>query len=178
MQITKRQGDSNPLGQCPHCRRPIYYKDEFCPACGEKNDSWREIGEDQCGNCHARIDPDDKYCRHCGTRVGEGKYEPYQNLMECIYGPRPEKRTHTCQDCGYSWTTCTMVDSECYCPKCGGFAPYPGYDGPVPVKRTHICQKCGFTWVTNAMVEHEALLAECNCPKCGEIDLSSVFRFR
>ena len=30
---------------------------------------------------------------------------------------------HTCEKCGYSWTTCAMLDMEQYCPQCGGNAP-------------------------------------------------------
>ena len=123
-QISDRVNDRNPLGRCFHCGKPIHYKDKYCAACGQKNEGWLETTQEQCGHCHTRLSPDDKYCRLCGTKVGDGAYEPYQDLMECIYGPAPAERTHTCQKCGYTWTTCAMIESEKYCPKCGGPAPY------------------------------------------------------
>ena len=87
--------------------------------------------KDQCGNCHAHLGPEDKFCRICGTRRGEGAYEPYREIMQCIYGPMPETRTHTCKQCGYSWTTCVMIDDQRYCPQCGGDAPYAPTGGGV-----------------------------------------------
>ena len=50
----------------------------------------------------------------CGTKAGEGEFEPYQQMMQCIYGPRPVSRTHTCEKCGYSWTTCAMLDMDSF----------------------------------------------------------------
>lgn len=75
-------------------------------------------GKDQCGNCHAFIG-DDAYCRKCGTKAGEGAYEPYRNFNGCVYGPPPVEREHTCENCGFSWTNCVMIDNDAYCPKCG-----------------------------------------------------------
>lgn len=114
----------NPLGSCLYCGKPIHYKDEYCPSCGRANEGWRETSLAQCGHCHAYLKPDDKYCRQCGTKVGDGAYEPYQDLMETIYGPPPIERRHICQNCGNTWTVCAMIDSEKYCPKCGGSAPF------------------------------------------------------
>lgn len=124
-----REHDLNEM-ECTYCGNTIHYQDSHCPFCGKLNESagWRETGRTQCGNCHAFLEAEDKYCRICGTRVGEGPYEPYQDLMECIYGPMPEDRTHICKSCGYKWTTCKMLDEEKYCPKCGGHAPYEGYE--------------------------------------------------
>lgn len=123
MGIMKMFAKPNPRGKCPCCGNPILYGATICVYCGRPNDSWRETGEGQCGNCHAPLGPDDRYCRICGTKVGKGAYEPHQDLMECIYGPRPVEREHTCRKCGFKWTTCVMLDDEKYCPKCGGKAP-------------------------------------------------------
>lgn len=109
--------------RCEICGCPIIESDRFCPSCGRNVNGWIIPTKDQCGNCHAELNGD-KYCRICGTKAGEGAYEPYQDLMECIYGPMPVNRKHVCTNCGYSWTTCFMVDDQKYCPKCGGSAPY------------------------------------------------------
>lgn len=82
--------------------------------------SWSTDYEGKCGNCHSSLANGDQYCRHCGTRRGEGKFEPYQNLMQCIYGPMPKKRTHFCPACNASWARELMIDDEAFCPHCGG----------------------------------------------------------
>lgn len=84
-------------------------------------------GKDQCGNCHAYLG-DDAYCRYCGTKAGEGAFEPYMNYEQCVYGPPPIEREHTCQACGFSWRTNMMIDNQQFCPKCGGKVDttYPG----------------------------------------------------
>ena len=115
--------NSNPVGRCRRCGAEIHFQDKVCARCGEINDCWVTPDTSRCGNCHALLDEDDRYCRICGTRAGEGAFEPYQQIMQCIYGPRPEERTHVCETCGYTWTTCQMLDREKYCPKCGGNAP-------------------------------------------------------
>ena len=120
------------IGRCERCGEIIRYKDAFCPRCGQPNDTWREVGEDQCGNCHAYLQKDDKYCRICGTKVGDGDYLPYQDIMQCVYGPEPIKRNHACKNCGFQWSTCLMVDREEFCPKCGSHAGPEGenvFDG-------------------------------------------------
>lgn len=95
-------------------------------------DGWiTKYGENQCGNCHAGLEEGDKYCRMCGTKRGEGEFKPYRNVMECIYGPMPEKRKHVCTQCHYTWTTEVMLDEEYYCPKCGGDAPYEGSEDDI-----------------------------------------------
>ena len=76
--------------------------------------------EGRCGNCHKLFREGDLYCRYCGTKAGEGKYEPYDDIVQCVYGPPPVERKHTCGKCGYSWTSRAMIDKEHYCPKCGG----------------------------------------------------------
>ena len=72
-----------------------------------------------CGNCGAGLPPDDKYCRICGTDAEKGVYEPVSDLMQCIYGPMPVMRKHTCTRCGHAWETCVMIDNTRYCPRCG-----------------------------------------------------------
>lgn len=74
-----------------------------------------------CGNCHALLQEGDRYCRICGTKRGEGAYLPYEDLAQpCIYGSEPVEVTHKCARCGYSWTTCLMIDEQRFCPLCGG----------------------------------------------------------
>ena len=76
--------------------------------------------EGRCGNCHKELDEGDLYCRFCGTRFGEGTYEPYEDIVQIVYGPPPTIRKHTCKKCGYNWNSWSMIDEEKYCPKCGG----------------------------------------------------------
>lgn len=83
-------------------------------------DNWSSDYKDKCGNCHKTLSEGDQYCRHCGTRRGEGKFEPYQNLMQCIYGPMPKKRSHFCPSCNTTWERELMIDDEEFCPHCGG----------------------------------------------------------
>lgn len=108
-------------GKCFACGAKVGPEEKLCKKC--KRDDWVECEKDRCGNCHAYLNDSDKYCRICGTAAGEGAYNPYQNLMQCIYGPMPVKRVHTCKKCNYEWTTSLMIDDEKYCPKCGGKAP-------------------------------------------------------
>ena len=115
--------NSNPIGRCRRCGAEVHFKDERCPECGAKNDCWVAPDHTQCGNCHAHLDEGDRYCRKCGTKVGDGAFEPYQQIIQCIYGPMPVERTHICEQCGYTWTTCQMIDRDEFCPKCGGKAP-------------------------------------------------------
>ena len=109
--------------RCFYCYTPFSKDDQNCPHCGQPTH------KTVCGNCHEALNPDDRYCRFCGTNVIDGPYAPYSALlseilsMEEIYGPRPVERVHTCEKCGYQWSTCAMIDSERFCPKCGGEAP-------------------------------------------------------
>ena len=80
---------------------------------------WSRDYSGRCGNCHERINRRDKYCRYCGTKRGQGLFAPYENLMQCIYGPMPVKRARKCTNCGKEWTTILMIDNEDYCPDCG-----------------------------------------------------------
>lgn len=110
-------------GVCMHCGSTFPFSAKKCPKCGKRNEYWRIPGKNQCGNCHTTLMPDAKYCHICGTRAGEGAYKPYQDMMQCIYGPAPVERRHVCQTCGFSWTTCAMIDKDKFCPQCGGSAP-------------------------------------------------------
>ena len=75
-----------------------------------------------CRNCHQSYIDGDKYCRFCGAPMGKPDY--IDETFACIYGPLPTKRVHKCTNCGYVWETMRMTDSERFCPKCGGSAPY------------------------------------------------------
>lgn len=74
-----------------------------------------------CANCHEPYDEGAKYCRYCGAPMGRPEF--IEEDFACIYGPPPVSRTHKCEKCGFSWTTCLMIDNERFCPKCGGLAP-------------------------------------------------------
>ena len=119
-----RDSKDNPEGRCYNCGAKIHFKDKICLHCLKPNKDWVTSGEGLCFNCHARVGTDSNYCSVCGTKVGEGEFKPFQNIMQCIYGPMPVKRVHTCKNCGYEWTTHEMIDKGRYCPKCGGPAPY------------------------------------------------------
>ena len=74
----------------------------------------------RCGECHAFIGEADKFCRYCGTPKGKGKFLPYENVVECVYGP-PTTTTHTCTKCGYTWKVNQLSEDRAkFCPKCCG----------------------------------------------------------
>ena len=75
-----------------------------------------------CSNCNKTYIEGDKFCRFCGAPLGRAKY--IEDEFAMIYGPRPMKRFHKCQRCGYEWETELMVDKQAWCPKCGGEAPF------------------------------------------------------
>ena len=75
--------------------------------------------EGTCANCHQTLLEGEKYCRYCGTERGDEKFEPYRNIMQCIYGPMPEKRVHKCTKCKKKWKTMLMIADKEYCPVCG-----------------------------------------------------------
>lgn len=75
--------------------------------------------ENQCRNCHAKLDEKDKYCKKCGTRRGEGKFKSHDNIMQCLYGPKPVEREYICKQCGYTWSNVQMISESQYCPRCG-----------------------------------------------------------
>lgn len=120
---------------CFYCGERISCANRYCTKCGNRNPNWKQPTRFQCGNCHNRINAEDKYCRICGSQEKEGVYEPENNLMQCIYGPMPEEREHVCEVCGYSWVTLLMVDSQKYCPQCGGKAPYKSMGRPFISRR-------------------------------------------
>ena len=86
-----------------------------------------EIIEDKermsvCANCGNVYIGGDRYCRFCGAPMGKPKF--IMQEFACIYGPPPVKRVHKCVKCGFTWETCSMVDRQEFCPRCGGDAPY------------------------------------------------------
>ena len=107
------------MGKCPKCGMFIFPFARKCLRCETKIKYLTKTDKDHCGNCHKPLGNDD-YCRYCGTRRGEGKFDPYFNEPQCIYGPPPISRLHTCNECGYEWETNTMIDRQRYCPRCGG----------------------------------------------------------
>ncbi|MBQ9809332.1 MAG: zinc ribbon domain-containing protein [Ruminococcus sp.] len=127
-------------------KRLFEKKDRQCPVCGKMNGaSARYCGkcryplpelstdyEGRCGNCHKLLGGD-AYCRYCGTKAGNGSYEPYEDIVQCVYGPMPVDREHVCRKCGYKWTSCKMIDDEWFCPICGGsvnVTEMPGHFSP------------------------------------------------
>jgi rRNA maturation endonuclease Nob1 len=83
-------------------------------------EKWTTDYTGRCGNCKASIKDGELYCRRCGTRRGEGKFDPFLDMMQCIYGPPPVKRVHECTKCKKQWETRQMIDREKFCPDCGG----------------------------------------------------------
>ena len=74
----------------------------------------------RCGKCHSMMSEGDNFCRYCGTPKGKGMFLPYENVLECVYGP-PVVTTHTCTQCGYSWKVNQLCeDRAAFCPKCCG----------------------------------------------------------
>lgn len=101
------------------------------------DEMWFTDYEGKCGNCHGELKDGEKYCRYCGTKRGDGKFEPYQNLMQCIYGPMPVKRVRKCTNCSKTWETMLMIDHEDYCPDCGAPTEIIEEDGQKPRKRNN-----------------------------------------
>ena len=104
---------------CPRCGNKLGMFDKRCKGCGAQLEFFSTDYENRCGNCSEYIGTVDQYCRYCGTKRGEGEFKPYYNEPQCVYGPPPVDRLHTCNNCGYEWTTCSMIDCQRYCPKCG-----------------------------------------------------------
>ena len=105
--------------RCERCGAEILGDDYLCDSC--RADCWETRYENnQCGNCQGYLGPGDKYCRLCGTKAGEGSFKPWQNFMECVYGPMPVLRKHECSRCGHTWETMLMIDNQRFCPECGG----------------------------------------------------------
>lgn len=88
-------------------------KSQFCPLCKELSTDY----EGRCGNCHKFIG-EDEYCRYCGTKKGEGKFEPYENFIPCVYGS-PNTYIHKCKECGIEFQSSGMGAGPNYCYKCG-----------------------------------------------------------
>ena len=115
--------------QCQNCHEPLGNNEVFCSKCGAPRTlsplppRWSEpLSTDykgRCGNCHRRFHGSEPYCRYCGTKRGEGSFEPYSNVMPCIYGPPPRERVRHCPKCGALHRSCSMLDDSCFCPYCG-----------------------------------------------------------
>ncbi len=72
-----------------------------------------------CGNCHNPLGEKEKFCPYCGTKRGEGKFDPFDNEITCVYGP-PVTVKYKCKACGNKWTVNTLGgDNSMYCPECG-----------------------------------------------------------
>ena len=98
------------------CKNGHFYddsKNQNCPLCKDLSTDY----EGKCGNCHKYIG-EDEYCRYCGTKRGEGKFEPYENFMPCVYGS-PNTYIHKCQKCGTEFKSSGMGSNPRYCYKCG-----------------------------------------------------------
>lgn len=73
--------------------------------------------ENRCGNCHKFLVENAKYCQFCGTKRGEGKFEPYENIIYTVYGP-PYIKSFYCVDCNKSWGTSARFSKTRNCPFC------------------------------------------------------------
>ncbi len=115
--------DEDRAATCPYCsekRQPMSIFHSLFEKLGvDINNGWSTDYEGRCGNCHKSLQSSEKYCRYCGTKRGEGKFEPYQTIMQCIYGPMPVKRIRKCTRCQMEWETHEMVDNQNFCPECG-----------------------------------------------------------
>lgn len=104
---------------CPRCGKKLGRTDKVCKGCGAQPEFFSDDYENRCGSCAGYIGADDLFCRYCGTKRGEGSFKPYYNEPQCVYGPPPMTRKHSCGNCGFEWTTRAMIDHQQYCPKCG-----------------------------------------------------------
>jgi len=105
----------------------------------DNENRWSTDYDGRCGNCHEKFESaSDKYCTYCGTKRGEGKFEPYENVIYCVYGPMPKKRTRECTKCGHKWTYTAMLDKQKFCRQCGGdskLVDNPENEEKVPVMK-------------------------------------------
>ncbi len=82
----------------------------------------KKKGDKLCGGCGKPLGSD-RFCRNCGMSAKKAKYEPYDKyepyneVMQLVYGPPPVEFKHKCGSCGNSWTSSEI---EHYCPDCGG----------------------------------------------------------
>ncbi len=72
----------------------------------------------RCGNCHEKMDVEDKYCSVCGTKRGEGRFIPYENVVYALYGSF-DLIKQECSKCGRKRIG-TAFDRSSYCTECGG----------------------------------------------------------
>ena len=105
---------------CYSCGAMLGRHDWRCPCCGSTNDGELLVDyRGRCGNCTSLLGEEDRYCRKCGTKRGEGKFAPYRNVMQCIYGPRPRVHKYVCTNCQLTWEVFAMVSDVRYCTQCG-----------------------------------------------------------
>lgn len=104
---------------CPRCGQKLGIADRVCKGCGAQPEFFSSDYQNRCGNCAEHIGTEDQYCRYCGTKRGKGSFKPYYNEPQCVYGPPPVRRIHSCTKCGFEWSTSVMIDRQRYCPKCG-----------------------------------------------------------
>ena len=76
----------------------------------------------RCRRCGAPVHFKDEKCPECGAK-NDCWVTPDRTRCGNCHAPLAEGGTHVCEKCGYTWTTCLMIDREQYCPKCGGHAP-------------------------------------------------------
>ena len=115
---------------CPRCGNKLTPLSSRCHNCGAQLEFFSTDYNNRCGKCTAYIGTEDQYCRYCGAKRGEGEVNPYYDEPVCVYGPPPVNRLHICNECGYEWTTCAMIDEQRYCPKCGHTCKVISEDDP------------------------------------------------
>lgn len=116
-----------------------------------------------CRNCGEIYSEDDRYCRYCGAPNGSPKY--IEEEIQCIYGPMPVKRIHTCEKCGYTWDTVLMIDKERFCPRCGGSAPAAKQDEDAPTPLAVPEEEDRQVFCANCKAPYSDKLQF--CPNCG-----------
>ncbi len=95
-------------------------------SCGAEDDSkdsnLSTDYESKCGECRKEIEDHFNYCIYCGTKVGEGSFEPYENINECVYGA-PCDYIIDCDECENEHIIKNSMDGyPDYCPDCGSEA--------------------------------------------------------
>ncbi len=121
-EISNRNIQSNQLNQMTNQQQFFFTcKNPYPNLIQESDNNMSERMIKVCANCKNTYIEGDKYCRYCGAPMGKPDY--IEEYFEEIYGPPPMTRVHKCANCGYSWETVLMDDSEKWCPKCGNSAP-------------------------------------------------------
>ncbi len=109
--VCKKCGLANSSAECSNCGRILSEADS------------RELSLEHCLYCdYPPVSSDEVFCRKCGRKLGEGiikEFLPDQDYFQCVYGPPPVNRLHKCENCGFEWNNCYMIDCEKFCPVCG-----------------------------------------------------------